>query len=50
MKVNGGNANRLQFVLRLNEECSGQTIHKDKSSVMFGKNTILETHGMNSYH
>lgn len=38
MKVNQENATHLQNVLQLYECCSGQTINKDKSSVLFSKN------------
>lgn len=42
MKANRDNASHLQSVLQLYEECSGQTINKDKSSVLFSKNTTVE--------
>jgi len=32
-------ATHLQNILSLYEDCSGQTINKEKSSVMFSKNT-----------
>ena len=38
LKVNDENANCLQHVLQLYEECSGQMINKDKSSILFSKN------------
>jgi hypothetical protein len=39
LKANEWSANHLQNILSLYEDCSGQTINKDKSSVMFSKNT-----------
>lgn len=39
MKAKGECATTLQQVLELYENCSGQTINFDKSSVMFSKNT-----------
>lgn len=39
LKTNERSANHLQNVLNLYENCSGQTINEDKSSVMFSKNT-----------
>ncbi|XP_066382241.1 uncharacterized protein [Miscanthus floridulus] len=38
LKVNQGNADHLKYVLQLYEECSGQIINKEKSSVLFSKN------------
>jgi hypothetical protein len=38
LKVNDESANHLRHVLQL-YECSGQTINKDKSSIMFSRNT-----------
>jgi hypothetical protein len=38
LKVNDGNENYLRHVLQLYEECSGQVINKDKSSILFSKN------------
>jgi hypothetical protein len=38
LKVNEGNANYLQHVLQLYEQCSGKIINKDKSSILFSKN------------
>jgi len=38
LKVNDENANCLQHVLQRYEECSGQMINKDKSSILFSKN------------
>ena len=37
LKVNDGNANHLRHVLQLYDECSGQIINKDKSSILFSK-------------
>ncbi|XP_073360407.1 uncharacterized protein [Aegilops tauschii subsp. strangulata] len=42
MKANGESAKTLQHVLELYENCSGQMINFDKSSVMFSKNTRSE--------
>lgn len=42
LKVNDENANCLQHVLQLYEDCSGQMINKDKSSVLFSRNTKNE--------
>ena len=39
LKVDEWSATHLQNILSLYEDCSGQTINKDKSSVMFSKNT-----------
>lgn len=39
LEANEDNAKHLQEVLTLYESCSGQTINKDKCSVMFSKNT-----------
>jgi len=39
LKVNDESANHLRHVLQLYKECSGQTINKDKSSIMFSRNT-----------
>ena len=39
LKANEWSANHLQNILSLYEDCLGQTINKDKSSVMFSKNT-----------
>jgi hypothetical protein len=39
LKVNDESANHLRHVLQLYEGCSGQTINKDKSSIMFSRNT-----------
>lgn len=37
--ANGEDAAKLQGILDLYEECSGQMINKDKSAIMFSKNT-----------
>ena len=39
LKVDDENATCLQQVLQLYEDCSGQIINKEKSSVLFSKNT-----------
>ena len=39
LKIENGSAEHLQNVLSLYEDCSGQTINKDKSSIMFSRNT-----------
>jgi len=41
-KIVDGSAEHLQNVLSLYEDCSGQTINKDKSTVMFSRNTSEE--------
>ncbi|WVZ75250.1 hypothetical protein U9M48_023324 [Paspalum notatum var. saurae] len=38
-RANGGDAQQLQSLLQVYEECSGQMINKDKSAVMFSPNT-----------
>lgn len=38
LKTDAWSANHLQHILSLYENCSGQTINKDKSSVMFSRN------------
>nr|AAP53315.2 retrotransposon protein, putative, unclassified [Oryza sativa Japonica Group] len=38
-RANGGEAQQLQTILQIYEECSGQVINKDKSAVMFSPNT-----------
>lgn len=38
LKSNRENANHLKYVLQLYEECSGQTINKEKSSILFSRN------------
>lgn len=37
-RANGGDAQKLQSILALYEECSGQMINKDKSAVVFSPN------------
>lgn len=39
LKVDQENARCLQHVLQLYEDCSGQVINKEKSSVLFSRNT-----------
>ena len=39
IRANGEDAAKLQGILDLYEECSGQMINKDKSAIMFSKNT-----------
>jgi len=39
LKTDEWSAYHLQNILSLYEDCSGQTINKDKSSVMFSRNT-----------
>lgn len=39
LKANQENATYLQYVLQVYEACSGQMINKDKSFVLFSKNT-----------
>ena len=39
LKVDDENATCLQQVLQLYEDCSGQVINKEKSSVLFSRNT-----------
>lgn len=41
-KIDIGSAEHLRNILSLYEDCSGQTINKDKSSIMFSKNTPPE--------
>lgn len=38
-RAHEGDAQQLQSILQLYEECSGQMINKDKSAVMFSTNT-----------
>ena len=38
LKIDDRSAHHLQNILTLYEDCSGQTINKDKSSIMFSKN------------
>jgi len=42
-KIDDGSVDHARNVLSLYEDSSGQTINKDKSSVMFSKNTSAET-------
>jgi hypothetical protein len=39
LKANERSASHLQNILAVYKECSGQTINKDKSSIIFSKNT-----------
>jgi hypothetical protein len=39
VRANGEDAAKLQGILDLYAECSGQVINKDKSAIMFSKNT-----------
>jgi hypothetical protein len=39
LKINDGSAQCLQNILSLYEDCSGQIINKEKSSIMFSRNT-----------
>uniref|UniRef100_A0A8I7B954 Reverse transcriptase domain-containing protein n=1 Tax=Hordeum vulgare subsp. vulgare TaxID=112509 RepID=A0A8I7B954_HORVV len=49
LKVSEDNSTHLQNVLSLYEDCSGQTVNVDKTSIMFSKNTnIHEKKGMMS--
>jgi hypothetical protein len=45
MSSNPSNAQHLQYVLELDEACSGQKINKDKSSVLFSKNVKMQERG-----
>lgn len=38
-RANGGDAQALQSILQIYEECSGQMINKDKSAIMFSPKT-----------
>jgi hypothetical protein len=38
MKADANNANHLQGTFDLYEECSGQVMNKERSSIMFSKN------------
>jgi len=42
-KIDHGSAEHLRNILSLYEDCSGQTINKDKSSIMFSRNTQVDT-------
>ena len=42
LKVNDESANHLRQVLQLYEECSGQTINKDKSSICLAETLKLQ--------
>lgn len=42
-KIDNGSAGHVQNILSLYEDYSGQTINKEKSSIMFSKNTREET-------
>lgn len=42
LKVNDENVSQLQHILQVYEECSGQIINKEKSAVMFSRNTSAE--------
>lgn len=44
-RADGGDAQKLQSILQIYEECSGQMINKDKSVVMFSLNTVNEKRG-----
>jgi len=39
MKTDASNANHLQGTFELYEECSGQVMNKEKSLIMFSKDT-----------
>ena len=39
VRANGEDATKLQGILNLYAECLGQVINKDKSAIMFSKNT-----------
>ena len=41
-RADGGDAQRLQYILQIYEECTGQMINKEKSAVMFSPNTRTE--------
>ena len=41
LKADARSANHLQDILSLYEECSGQTINKEKSSIMFSRNARI---------
>lgn len=44
-RANKDDAQELQGILQLYEECSGQMINKDKSAIMFSANTIDDMKG-----
>jgi hypothetical protein len=46
MKATSSNASCLRDVLDLYEACSGQQINKEKSSIMFSKNTKVRARGI----
>jgi hypothetical protein len=46
MKATSSNASCLREVLELYEACYGQQINKEKSSIMFSKNTKVRVHGI----
>lgn len=39
MKADDENLSHLQHIMQVYEECSGQVINKEKSKVMFSRNT-----------
>lgn len=43
IRANGEDATKLQDILNLYAECSGQVINKEKSAIMFSKNTNSES-------
>jgi hypothetical protein len=43
VRANGEDATKLQGILDLYVECSGQVINKEKSAIMFSKNTRNES-------
>jgi hypothetical protein len=46
MKDTSSNASWLRDVLELYEACSGQQINKERSSIMFSKNTKVRVRGI----
>lgn len=44
-RADGGDARYLQDILHTYEECSGQMINKEKSTIMFSSNTVGEKEG-----